>query len=79
MKKIEPERRLFLLRFQELFSCPCLMLVSVAPTTGSWPHEAKLREEIAAEGEKTELNSALVILLSSFFMCAALLLRLRRA
>lgn len=55
------------------------MLVSVAPTTGSWPHEAKLREEIAAEGEKTELNSALGILLSSFFMCAGLLLRLRRA
>ena len=55
------------------------MLVSVAPTTGSWSHKAKLREEIAAEGEKTELNSALGILLSSFFMCAALLLRLRRA
>ena len=79
MKKIEPERRLFLLRFQELFSCRCLMLVSVAPTTSSWPHEAKLREEIAPEGEKTELNSALGILLSSFSMCAALLLRLRRA
>lgn len=49
------------------------MLVSVAPTTGSWPHEAKLREEFAAEGEKTELNSAFGILLSSFFhVCRAL-------
>ena len=55
------------------------MLVSVTPTTTSWPHEAKLREEIAAEGEKTELNFALEILLRSFSMCAALLLRLRRA
>lgn len=55
------------------------MLVSVTPTTSSWPHEAKLCEEIAAEEEKTELNSALGILLSSFSMCAALLLRLRRA
>lgn len=55
------------------------MLVSVTPTTSSWPHEAKLREEIAEEGEKTELNSSLEILLISFTMCAALLLRLRRA
>ena len=55
------------------------MSVSVTPTTSSWPHEAKLLEEIAAEGEKTELNSALEILLSSFSMCDAPLQRLRRA